>query len=415
MINRSRFTPLTLLVLSCAALQTTVLAEIQYNADGGTFSPNGSANHPWNLLFEGAAKAAGGQTVRIDDDVYETGTISSPCTLASSGGTRVIGRQPSAETTFDCVFYNLRLNTWAPPWHEPSGWADGDRLWNIVWKHNEWGRPDFVGFCEVWGDYQLQDYLLENYATSELPFRYKGPGGSAFAQTSGLLAMSSVVLGGGGNGIPENNIYTDYAGEDGFANKGFIVGRGVKDGFGIIVVVAHTQADSLLATWAEVHRARYNQLIQIRDRILAFRSSYPSDVVIIMGDLNVWGDDRGPIGSPLPQEYAQHLSIILGLELGGGMDVAKHFHPHVTEYTYSGENSLANYFQGGVVSEDESARLDYFIAINSKDGTRRIQPSNYRLLKSMTSEPITASGHTDSNLSDHYGIAADFRIIEVGE
>ena len=82
------------------------------------------------------------------------------------------------------------------------------------------------------------------------------------------LASGSAVPVGSADLLPFSpsfgHIYDSHTGEDGLADKGWISGRIQKEGFGIWVIITHTQADSLISTsWKSIYEARDNQLSQL--------------------------------------------------------------------------------------------------------------------------------------------------------
>ncbi len=115
------------------------------------------------------------------------------------------------------------------------------------------------------------------------------------------------------------------------------------------------------------------------------------------------------------------------MESLGALDMAKHFLPQNVDHTYSydavwGQNSLIQYWDSSYASAGNSGRLDYNFWIPSADGKVKIEPTNYQVIKPMSPSPITAPDyainggsytHTDSNLSDHYLVLSDARLVRV--
>jgi hypothetical protein len=385
--------------------------------NGGTFAPDGSPAAPWNYLAP-AIQAAEGGTVQItgNSTLYETGRFDRPVRLirnAGEGPVR-IGVRPLSETTFRCVAYNTHLSG---PGHFVAWWADEARA--ISMRDYDFGSPDFLGLCEVWNTNPHYNDYLRNIPG--MPYGMEGFDLAGDLEHSGLCARSRYPL--------ENSFrgkFSDGVGNDSLASKGWLRARIQKDGFGIWVFMTHAQADPDDSTetdpnpsWGNTYSTRRKQFEQLAAHITQLRESSPNDVCLIMGDFNVFGEDRSPSGSPDQREYSTMLQPTLGVSLGGGQDTARQFFPQDTQFTFSRANSLMRYFYPGTPDSD-TARLDYIIALDSADGKVKIQPTAYEVLAPMAGYDITAWGsdilygsHTDRNLSDHYAVRGDFRLYRI--
>jgi hypothetical protein len=406
--------------LAIGTMPPPLSAQTTYvNPYAGDFSPTGSGTAPWSVLRE-AAEASQGATVEIlgTSQVYGATRLdrTARITRNSASSPVKIGAVPLAHTTFRCVSYNARL---AGDGTAPTGWADAARAAAI--RDYPWGNPDFIGFCEVWNSDPMYTAYLANMpgTVDELTgFDFQGA-----TKHSGLCARSRHPLSNKGRGAFSRDSLgseTGLVGTDWGASKGWLRGRIVKDGIGIWVFMTHTQADLAcweLPTWTQIYRARSWDLEYIRRDIRAIRNiaSYASDVFFLMGDFNVFGDGRGPSGNSCDSngkttEYSDTLSPYYGVTDLRGMDAAKQIYPQDTTYTYDSGNSLAQFWDSPPAGH--SGRLDYIIAFNSADGKVVVEPTHYEVIKAQFSG-ATDKDHFDTNLSDHYAIAGDFRIFRI--
>lgn len=420
------------------------------NPNANKFSPDGRVFQPYGLLFKGALNAAGGGGGTVEfyqgDTVYESGTISTPVTLTrdpNAEGPVTIGAAPISETDFRCIAYNVRMAEGA---FGIADWGEAFRAPEIRDSYNDWGQPDFIGFCEVWAEEWWFSHLqfFGGFSLwSKMPYSMTGFAHIGNGLHSGLAAKSAYPLKNPAAGAPPSEDEADhdtdtgnwYRGEfgeeegiDRHAAKGWLRSRVQKDGFGIWLIVTHLQADDFedtpisFPTVAGVYSARRTQLQELRNDVNYLRDQFPSDVVILMGDFNVFGEDWEPCYIDNDEDYREHfdeysktMDPTLGQGIDGGMDVAKQFHPARTQFTYTRANSVvANEAFGDDEPEIcDVARLDYIIAVGSKDGKVKVQPTNYEVIRGKPDAPITDEGITANDLSDHYGVAADLRIMRV--
>lgn len=427
-LRLAHFTALTATML----LPSGLVAQTFVQPYAATFSPTGTSGEPWTLL-NAAVDASRGGVVQIlgGNNIYGTNRIDKPCKLTrtSESGTVKIGTAPIASTTYRCISYNARLNGQVGSVGAfnflPYGWADAQRTEAIRQKVGSYS-PDFAGFCEVWNS----DWYDRNGAglkyIAGLPYGMSGFDYKKFeTHHSGLCAVSKTEL-----VNPQQVAFANYTGEDQKAAKGSITASTVKDKFEIVVIMTHTQADSsVLSSWNGIFTARRKQIEQLVSEVALYRLTRPSAVVVLMGDFNVYGENRTPSNTAnVTSEYSSNMKTAfesaLGIATPAPRDVAKQFSTQRVNHTYSydttwGQNSLIKYFDSGYDTPTYSGRLDYFFVWNSFDGKVIIEPTDYQVLKLMSDVPITsvkypnAGNHIDSNLSDHYAIMADFRIMRI--
>lgn len=428
---------------AAALLPLGLFAQTFFQPYGSVFTPSGHISEPWTLL-NAAITASNGGEVRVLGRLNQYGPtrIDRKCKLTRNPGDGAVklGAAPVRTTTFRSIAYNARLNgqvgsAGAFNWL-PYGWADTERTEAIRAKIGSYGA-DFAGFCEVWNSYWWDSDSTGNRRGTGLAYMGGMPHGMTGFDYRGLRSHHSGLCAASRHPIsnPAQVTFNNRTGEDSLAAKGWIQGVIEKDGQRILVIMTHTQADSAaFSTWEGIFIARRQQAEQLRGAIESFRSSNPSAVVILMGDFNVYGDDRTPNTDPPPPfltEYSTNLkpaltSIASPGVVGGNAprDVARQFLPQKYDHTYSydpfwGQNSLIKYFDGPYADPKFSGRLDYFFIWNSRNGKVLIEPTNYEVLKLMSDSPITSrnypgiSTHTDSNLSDHYAILGDFRITQI--
>lgn len=374
----------------------------------GTFDPDGTAPKPWNLL-QGAVGAAQGETVVIQGSrpIYGPVKLDKRVRLTRAPGLPPvkIGEKPVAETTFRAISYNCRIGDPVPG---KDGLASAARAQAI--RNHNWGPWDAFGFCELWGithyNNQIRFMGFGNAGTIT-GFDYGGT-----VQHSGLVLFSKHDF-----TLPRFEVYKDCADliEDCNAQKGFLRGRITKNGIGIWVYMTHTQADASNVQWSTIYDARRGQLNQIYADIRLIREGssflnfpgFPNDVFIVMGDFNVFGENREPTGSPNVDEYLVMNNIFSGFSRC--MDSARQLYPQSGVHTFSHVNDLVKSYYYPKLDEANSARLDYILAINSLDGKTVVETVNYEVLYPRLRQ--TDSGYTFSDLSDHYPVAAEFRII----
>ncbi len=396
------------LMAACLLLPAVLVAQTTYvEPYKGNFTANGTVNDP-NSNFYGLVNARRAFTYELRGDmpVYGSVRITAPARITRNpGGAPIkIGASAVAETTFRCISYNVRLGDPSP---FSSGWASAQRA--AVIRAYDWGVWDAFGFCELWdvADSYNNHIRLMGFGSNRTVTGFDF-GGSP--QHGGLLLHSRHDLTNTSRGVYQA---CAHAFEDCLANKGWVRGRMVKNGIGIWVYMTHTQADASVTgagatSWGTIYSARRNQLEQLRTDVNGMRTSHPDDVFFLMGDFNVMGEDRFPPGSPDQQEYTTVLADVLGPQISGGMDAARHFWPRNLGPTFSHTNDLMKYYYPSLGIE-ESSRLDYIIAVNSLSRKVVIETTNYQVLKPQ-SAGITASGFTSRELSDHWPVMGDFRI-----
>jgi hypothetical protein len=371
-----------------------------------TFAPSGTMAVPWSLLNSAAGASAGGQ-VRIigGQTVFGSHRIDRPSKLTRSSldGTVKIGAAPLAQTNFRAICYNVWLGS---PATGAANWAMNDRA-NAIRNYN-WGDWDAIGLCEVWntGTYYNHLRFLPGVAAAWNGFDLAGS-----FQHSGLVAFSRHPI----FEVTPRGEFSVGAGADWFASKGWIRARVSKGGFGVWVFMTHANADDGI-TWSEIYSTRVTQFNEIANDIRSIRDSAgrENDVFLLMGDLNVFGENRSPGGPTFVNEYNRLATIF---EQFNAMDLGRQFHPNAANlgedaHTFSRNNTLTQYHYPGTTVEG-SARLDYIIAISSKSGKVIMEPTKYEVIRPMAPTAFTDDGHTDRNLSDHYAVGADFRIMRI--
>lgn len=195
---------------------------------------------------------------------------------------------------------------------------------------------------------------------------------------------------------------------DCLSSKGFMGATVVKDGFAIRVYITHTQAGN---DGGQIG-VRQNQIVQLADRIRAYRAENPSHLVLVMGDFNVIGDPVTP-GEPTGQ-YA-----FLREQFGalGGRDAVRHA-PDGAIYqdpgrlnTLTSFNEMAVYFDKPN-HERHDQRLDYIWFFPSPDGKVKAQVQDARRLI-LTGPTRTQDDFTSDEWSDHYPVRAEFKLLRI--
>jgi endonuclease/exonuclease/phosphatase family metal-dependent hydrolase len=405
---------------AAALLPLGLFAQTFFQPYGSVFAPSGQDSAPWTLL-NAAVSASNGGEVRVLGNINQYGPtrIDQKCKLTRNPGDGAVklGATPLDQTSLRCVFYNARLNGNSGIQHAlPLGWADEQRAVRI--RDYNFGSPDFIGYCEVWNGEWFARFLRN---TPGMPHNVTGFGTCYRSEPnvcadlhSGLCAVSRWPL----SLSVQDSFARNAAGEDfSFANKGWLKTRMTRQGFNIWIFVVHTQADAQ-TSWANINFYRAAQVDMLVADITRTRNDNPGDPVVMLGDFNVYGEDRSPGG--LQTEYSQTLRA--KLQAIGGLDIAKHFFPQRTEHTYSKDNSLIAYWDRGYDTDTYSGRLDYMFCFSSGNRKVLIEPTDYAVIRASASPPITGQEynvfgyirdtfHTDANLSDHYAIRGDFRIV----
>ncbi|HEY3242187.1 MAG TPA: endonuclease/exonuclease/phosphatase family protein [Phycisphaerae bacterium] len=378
----------------------------------GYFDPDGSTMRPFSVVEAGLCAVGSGATVSIaSGDYHETFASGAPATLTSSGGMVTIGSMGTDTTTLKVVSYNTHLFGTVTGVNLPSPFPDlalesqyfldGDRAHRIgIRLHIE--DADVVGLQEVW-DPPLEGIIAMEaaypsgfYGGGEDPYSWNGLP-VPFTINSGLFMMSKFPL--------TNVQQVSYVAESGFveslASKGYLRATFVKDGFSIGWFDTHTQSGD--ASDADIFLTRQLQLIQLASAVQIYRINHPSHIVIVNGDFNVVGESS---------EYTTTMRSQMG-GLGHVRDGARNERcsPEMTTCTSCLDNELRLYFYP---DETTQSRLDYILYAPSLDGTADIVPLTYerRLYRTPPGLPdLSYNGLTTDELSDHYGIFVEFRLI----
>ena len=393
----------------------------------GSSAPDGSAGRPYQELAAGvcAVNDRLEKSVAIRGGTYpETITIRQPLTLTASVGSAEIGRvNGRTHTTLKLVTYNTHL--FGGKLGGSATFADETRAGLIADKVRA-ENADVVALQEVWDD-DLADKIVQR---AGYPFSFYGKERDEATDFlhSGLLLLSK---------YPLNASLTHYTDEvsitqcpafdptcpirnptqpwkcladckrydDAFASKGFIQATIVKEGFSFGIFTTHTQAefhDDALAA----RRKQCNQLgAQIRD----YRRKNPGAEVIAMGDFNVIGANN-VAGEPDRREYLESL-------LGGvGLNDAYRNVPLCTAASRdanqrntcdANRNKLAEFFQNNE-ADCQGQRLDYMLY--SHGNAFDVLPMTVVVRQYQVSPAIIEAGAAAKDLSDHYGLMAEFSI-----
>jgi hypothetical protein len=396
-----------------------------------------------------------------------------PVTLTATGGDAVIGDFTNAgQTTLRVLSYNTHLfgSDDLGPLDLVPDWQDAQRAPQIGLRVRE-EAPDVALLQEVWDEDLAAAILVAAGPPYNSPGHFKHgdrkDGVADFLlKNSGLLTMSRTPL--------MDVLQIDYENEEdttacdvalvalvacaallppasdicaapalitaglacepvieAFSSKGYIRARVEKDGFSFIIYNTHAQAFYN----DEQKTVRGQQMAELSLNMSGFHSSYPDHAIIAGGDYNIFGDDRyasttNSDGEDMTAEYSNALIAFVGI-VGNGHDAVrnapffdKNDRDNIwTVITREGSptNTLNDYFEddtdcqpGGTNCEALQGRLD-FVLFNGDQGTALdILPKAAVLKKLVTSPPITGDGtfdnHTDSNLSDHYGVEITFDV-----
>lgn len=382
----------------------------------GSFDPDGSAVKPFATLRAAvcAAQSDPDPTVRmVGGEYYETLDLASPLTLRNQGGGPyvTIGLTGSKRTTLNVQTYNVHLFGALPPllqeiivWfgllENPLSWRDSQRASRIGALFTGTDH-DVVVLQEVW-DNALWNSIL---GASGQPFAFladaKGTGISLpiFGSVPDQLHSGLGLLSGWAIQGASQRIYSrEHGAFESLSSKSYLGARIIKDGFGIGIFNTHLQAGSEFD--ASVLSTRYSQMQELRDGILSYRSSFPNDPVIIVGDLNVRGS-----GDPA-SEYQSRLRALFDI---GFIDAAREDYCNRSPngLTVSTANELALYFDPATTN----ARLDYVLYAPSRNGNVRLLLHEVDTLDHLGPTALSESGLTSRRLSDHYGVRAEFDVI----
>jgi endonuclease/exonuclease/phosphatase family metal-dependent hydrolase len=179
---------------------------------------------------------------------------------------------------------------------------------------------------------------------------------------------------------------------DGFASKGIAQATIFKNGFQLGIFITHTQAEHHQAGV----NARRKQLEQLGSQIQEYRAFNPGAEVIAMGDFNVIaGSD----------DYFNSLLRHTGLRdtysnLAPCLDISLHQATCAHK-----QNDLARFFDNTAFDCDDK-RLDYVLYSHGSAFDALPVKLEVRRYQAETSD----DGKTMRDLSDHYGVAAEFSL-----
>lgn len=190
--------------------------------------------------------------------------------------------------------------------------------------------------------------------------------------------------------------FIPYAAEAGFwesrAEKGVLIAIIQPPHVDAIVgvLLTHTQA-------GDEDVVRRDQLGQLADIANGLRQLSPRMALLAMGDINVMGEDT--VGNPT-SEYKDMINL-LSLD-----DTWRHLNPASLGVTYDlSNNQLAIHF---CEDGDRTSRLDYILFDPAPSYYIRCNALSCRILKYRSAEAVGDQRIHD--VSDHYGILADFQV-----
>lgn len=392
----------------------------------GDFAPNGTFNRPFQMVQHAACAAPAGSEILISPGVYpEPARISEPCRLVANGGTVRLGARQSV-TNLRVVSYNthlfgdtiehtidqIREVVEGDPLLEAlveaiakgigaTQWADGPRATQIGLRLAE-DNADVVCLQEVW-DVDHRNDILSTYQ----PAHWFYGGFNApfqlefllihFTLNSGLLVMSDHALMNAAQVV--YNAESGY--EDALATKSFVQSTIVKDGIPIGIFNTHTQAGS--ADDEDIVDTRNMQMHQLMLAVSTYRVANPTHPVVIVGDMNIDGLDWAPMSEYIASMRGAMTAFAPARDVAANMRCA----PDWNACTSCAENELHHHFYP---DENNNTRLDYLFYCDSLDGSTRIRPVAYTRREYQSAVLITEGGFSSRELSDHYGIVADFQI-----
>lgn len=397
-----------LLALVAGGWPSGAWAQVSYVRLPGSFGPElENPAKPFASIETAVAALPNlGGKVRIAPGLYQEKNglhLSSPSTLTVDpdlGGIVTIGgaRPRLAETTLRFITQNCRLFELPPgqrffDWERTGHWGDyfGGRRREL----------DFVALCEVWENFPLADeddlyfttiFNRSGFLGGFYPLELGGL--EINLSNAGLAFLSNLSFTG-----EQFHVFDVCKGTDCWAAKGWMQADVHKDGFVIRVYNTHTQA------WAHGGAERKAQLEQIRGSIEHFLVNVPGGVALLVGDLNIEA-----------AEYAAFSQIFESL---GGRDLARNdpaamiFDTPIEANSYRpDENTLA---AGFCDDECGNARFDFVIYFSSLNGAVAVEPMSLKIVKAMVGgDPLdNQSGVSSKNLSDHYGLEAELRLLRL--
>ncbi|HEY9432087.1 MAG TPA: endonuclease/exonuclease/phosphatase family protein [Blastocatellia bacterium] len=399
-----------LLLLLLFGLSSNSKAQSDIHVDrNGSAAPDASPAGPYQLLKAGVCRGPNGKIV-IRPGVYnETLTIKDPMTLTVTGPAIIGQLAGKPNTKLKVVTYNTHLFGDEGAGRFPT-FADRARAAYIA----DWLRledADVIGLQEVW-DEELADAIVQRAGYQHHYYNNDHDELDDFLN-SGLLLLSKYPL-----VNPSLTFYRDEVSIsdcvfsdplcpvknptepwkccipylDGFASKGIAQATIFKNGFQLGIFITHTQAEHHQAGV----NARRKQLEQLGSQIQEYRAFNPGAEVIAMGDFNVIaGSD----------DYFNSLLRHTGLRdtysnLAPCLDISLHQATCAHK-----QNDLARFFDNTAFDCDDK-RLDYVLYSHGSAFDALPVKLEVRRYQAETSD----DGKTMRDLSDHYGVAAEFSL-----
>ena len=380
----------------------------------GSAAPDASPTGPYQLLKAGVCRGPNGKIV-IRPGVYnETLTIKDPMTLTVTGPAIIGQLAGKPNTKLKVVTYNTHLFGDEGAGRFPT-FADRARAAYIAdWLQFE--DADVIGLQEVW-DEELKNVIVQR-AGYLYPYYINDHDELDDFLNSGLLLLSKYPL-----VNPSLTFYRDEVSIsdceffdplcpvknptepwkcfnllscipylDGFASKGIVQATIFKDGFQLGIFITHTQAEHHQAGV----NARRKQLEQLGSQIREYRSYNPGAEVIAMGDFNVIaGSD----------DYYNSLLRHTGLR-----DTYSNLAPCLDMLLHQAtcahkQNDLARFFENTAFDCDDK-RLDYVLYSHGTAFDALPVKLEVRRYQAETGD----NGKTMRDLSDHFGVAAEFSL-----
>ena len=390
-------------LIALAALATALspaasIAQVVYIRTVPTFDPNGSFNFPFgNLRSSLCGSFQTPADVRISPGTYfEAGKYTSPATLTALSGPVTISSAAQAVVPLRVMSYNVRL--W-PGFFVGQTLADNERA-GFIGTRLASENADVIAMQESW------DYRLDSVDASERNNALRGGVynnqyyGGAFMQStdnnnSGLLTQSIHALSGG-----QQFRFIECDGFDCQASKGWTRVTFTKSGIPITVFNTHAQAGDSTGN----QTTREDQMIQMVQDIIIFRSLNPSHVIIAAGDFNV---DR------LGAEFASTFAPIL--RTSGMADAAlnEQCSTQTSACTSCSFNTMKQLFGGTT-----NTLLDYIFYSAPANGSVEVVLINYVVRQYRRTDggqwcrTVEPTGCTNE-YSDHEPIVADFELRRV--
>ena len=446
-------TPLIALALgACVLISVTAThgADIFVTKAGSPDPPH--LDSPFRMVEAALCAVPPDGTIDIGAGTYrETFTTDTPATLTASGGNVFIGDlSNSGQTTLTIVTYNTHL--FGPddlftaidpanviPVDAVPCWQDDQRAAQIAAVILA-DDPDVILLQEVWDDDLAGVSINALVINGPYVDWFHGNEKDEFldGQHSGLLILSKFPL-----EAPSLVHYDDEIDStlceaalgiligcqfliltppaylvcvgasattigiecprvaEAFSSKGFIKTKITKDGFPIIIYTTHAHSGNENDEIA----ARGAQMAQLGLDLFNFRFTNPGAAMVMTGDFNVPGEEH---------EYFDVMIPAVG-DLAGGHDAVRNtpdacFAEGASIWSENRDNTLSIYFNPDTKNE----RLDHVLSNGSADGTIELLPVRTELRKYRAPATISGDGtfgfHSDRNLSDHYGIAATFKL-----